>query len=361
MSSATGTVEHERAWGHLEDGTPVGRWTLDDGALRVSLLEHGARIQALEAPDRDGRRAGVVLGFADLAPYTGKGRSFGATVGRFANRIAGGRFRIDGAEVAVPATDRGNALHGGPHPFSERLWSAHPVDGRAGVRFSLLSPDGDNGFPGNLSVHVSYVLSGGTLVVEYFATTDAATVLNLTNHAYFHLAGEGSGTVDAHLLQVDADAFLPVDENGLPTGEVRAVEGTPFDLRRPVPVGYRVGGERAGEDEQLRRGSGFDHCFVLADVPAGSRPRSRAARLEDELSGRVLEVWTDQPGVQVFTGGTLAGTLVGASGRAYGPRSGIALETQAFPDAPNRPEFPTTALRPGEEFHAVTELRFSTS
>ncbi|MEZ0494138.1 aldose epimerase family protein [Kineococcus sp. TBRC 1896] len=348
-------VRREPDWGRLADGTPVARWVLTDGVLEVGLLEHGARIQSVLAPDWDGTRADVVLGFPGLAPYAGKGRSFGATIGRFANRIAGGEFDLDGQRVSIPTTDRGNAIHGGPHPFSEQLWTAHPVDGVRGVRFSLFSPDGDNGFPGGLSVHVTHVLREGALTITYSATTDAPTVLNLTNHAYFDLAGEGSGTIDAHLVQVLADRFLPVDETGLPTGEFRAVEGTPFDLREAVPVGYRV----ELDDEQLHRGKGFDHCYVLADVPGGARPPALAAVVTEPVSGRTLEVRTDQPGIQFFTGGSLAGTLVGASGTAYGPRAGLALETQAFPDAPNHPEFPTTVLLPGEEFRSVTEFRFT--
>jgi aldose 1-epimerase len=348
-------VRREEDWGRLEDGTPVGRWILQDGPLEVGLVEHGARLQSVLAPDVDGRCADVVLGFSDLTPYTGKGRSFGATIGRFANRIAGGTFELEGQRVTVPATDRGNAIHGGPHPFSERLWSAHPVEGVCGVRFSLFSPDGDNGFPGGLSVHVTYALHERTLTVTYAATTDAPTVLNLTNHAYFNLAGEGTGTVDAHLVQVLADTFLPVDPTGLPTGEFRSVAGTPFDLREAVPVGYRV----EQDDEQLERGKGFDHCYVLADVPGGRRAPALAAVVSEPVSGRTLEVRTDQPGIQFFTGGSLAGTLVGAAGVPYGPRTGLALETQAFPDAPNRPEFPTTVLLPGEEFRSVTEFRFS--
>ena len=344
----------EKAWGRTGDGAPVARWVLDDGVVRVGLLEHGARLQSVLAPDRDGEPADVLLGFAALDPYAGKGRSFGATVGRFANRIAGGRFTLDGRTYAIPVTDRGNAMHGGPRPFSELLWSSHPVEGRRGVRFSLLSPDGDNGFPGALSVHVTYVLHDGVLTVETFATTDAPTVLNLTNHAYWNLAGDGSGTVDGHRLQVPAEAFLPIDETGLPTGELRPVAGTPFDLRTAVQLGFSL----EEDDEQLARGKGFDHCFVLADVPAGERAASLAARVEEPVSGRSLEVWTSQPGVQVFTAGSLAGTLVGKAGAAYGPRAGLALETQGFPDAPNHPEFPSTVLREGEEFHSVTEFRF---
>jgi len=348
-------VQRQESWGSLEDGRPVGRWVLDDGVVQVALVEHGARIQSVLAPDLDGVRADVALGFADLAPYTGKGRSFGATIGRYANRIARGEFTLDGLPVAVPVSDRGNAIHGGLHPFSELLWDAHAVDG--GVRFSLLSPDGDNGFPGNLSVHVTYSLHEGRLTTEYQATTDATTVVNLTNHAYWNLAGEGSGVVDPHLVQVVGQSFLPVDETGLPTGEFRGVEGTPFDLREAVPIGYRV----ELEDEQLLRGKGFDHCFVLSDQPGGTREPTHAATVVEPVSGRALEVWTDQPGVQFFTGGSLAGTLVGKAGQAYGPRAGFALETQGFPDAPNHAEFPSTVLLPGQEFRSVTEFRFGTA
>ncbi|MGI4895993.1 MAG: aldose epimerase family protein [Janthinobacterium lividum] len=347
-------VSVEQGWGRTGDGAPVARWVLDDGTVRVGLLEHGARLQSVVTPDRDGKRADILLGFADLDTYAGKGRSFGATIGRFANRIAGGRFTLDGHTYSIPVTDRGNAIHGGPHPFSELLWTSHEIPGRCGVRFSLLSPDGDNGFPGALSVHVSYVLADGALSVESYATTDAPTVLNLTNHAYWNLAGDGSATVDAHLVQVASPTFLPVDETGLPTGEFRSVAGTPFDLREPVPVAYRV----EQDDEQLRRGKGFDHCFVLADVAGGARPMSFAARVEEPVSGRVLEVRTDQPGIQLFTGGSLAGTLVGKGGVAYGPRAGLALEAQGMPDAPNHHEFPSTVLRAGEEFHSVTVFGF---
>ena len=358
---AHGEVRAEPGWGTTADGSPVTRWVLDDGTLRVGLVEHGARVQSVLAPDRDGALADVALGFAELAPYEGKGRSFGATVGRFANRIAGGTFTLDGRTSSIPTTDRGNAIHGGPRPFSQALWTSHPVEGLCGVRFSLLSPDGDNGFPGALSVHVQYVLHGGVLTVRTSASTDAPTVVNLTNHAYWNLAGDGSGTVDAHLVQVAAQAFLPVDDSGLPTGERRPVAGTPFDLTEPVPVGYRLrDGEESG-DEQVARGSGFDHCWVLAEVPGGEREPAFAARVEEPVSGRTLEVWTDQPGIQVFTGGTLAGTLVGKAGAAYGPRAGLALEAQAFPDAPNHPDFPTTVLREGDEFLSVTDFRFGVS
>lgn len=352
-------VRHDRAWGRTPQGSPVGRWVLDDGTTTVGLVEHGARVQSVVVPDRDGNRADVLLGFEDLTSYTSGGRSFGGTIGRFANRIAGGRFTLEGVAHQIPVTDRGNAIHGGPHPFSEALWVSHALHDRPGVRFSLLSRDGDNGFPGALSVHVDYVLHDGALLVETLATTDAPTVLNLTNHAYWNLAGEGSGTVDTHLLQVAADAFLPIDDTGLPTGEFRDVVGTPFDLRVPTPVGYQLG--RTDDEGQFALGKGFDHCYLLSDVPGGRREAAFAARVEEQVSGRTLELWTDQPGVQVFSAGSLAGKLTGKSGVAYGPRAGLALEAQGLPDAPNRPEFPSTELRPGEEFHSVTEFRFGTA
>ncbi|WP_345713347.1 aldose epimerase family protein [Kineococcus glutinatus] len=356
--AAAPALQHEPAWGRTAAGADVGRWVLTAGDLTVALVDHGARIQSVLQPGRDGRVADVALGFASLEPYTGKGRSFGATIGRFANRIAQGRFTLDGRVHEVPATDRGNAIHGGPHPFSEQLWSAAELPGAdgPGVRFSLVSPDGDNGFPGELHVHVEYVLAGRALQVTYTATSSAATVLNLTNHAYWNLAGEGSGLVDDHLVTVAAERFLPVDETGLPTGELRDVAGTPFDFRAPRTIGERVG----GDDEQLVRGKGYDHCYVLSEVPGGARPAALAVTVEHPASGRALEVVTDQPGVQLFSGGSLAGTLVGKAGAAYGPRTGLAVEAQGFPDSPNRPGFPTTALRPGEEFRSTTEFRFTT-
>ncbi|MFB9377005.1 aldose epimerase family protein [Kineococcus gynurae] len=331
-----------------------GRWQLDDGTVRVALLDHGARVQSVTAPDREGRPGEVVLGFASPEPYREpSGEYLGASIGRYANRLRGGRFQVDGVEFAVPANDRGNALHGGPEGFSGRVWESRALDDRRGVRFSLLSRDGDNGFPGNLSVHVDYVLDDASLIVEFSATTDSTTVLNLTNHAYFNLAGEGSGSVETHLLQVEAESYLPIDTTGLPEG-IRPVAGTPFDLRRPASVGARL----AEGGEQLDRGVGFDHCFVLSDEPGGSRALSPAVRLVEEGSGRSLELWTDQPGVQVYTGGHFDGTLVGASGRSWPRFAGIALEPQGFPDAPNRPEFPPTELRTGEEFRSVSEFRF---
>ncbi|GAB7191802.1 galactose mutarotase [Kineococcus sp. NUM-3379] len=360
-TTGSGAPVHEPDWGRTPDGTPVGRWVLTSGDVQVALVDHGARLQSVLLPGADGEVADVVLGFSSPEPYAGKGRSFGATVGRFANRLREGRFTLDGTAFQVPPTERGNAIHGGPHPFSGKVWAAEPLTGAdgPGVRFSLLSPDGDNGFPGNLRVAVEHVLTGppGAPVIRttYTATTDAPTVLNLTNHAYWNLAGEGSGLVDGHVVTVAAEEFLPVDATGLPTGELRAVAGTPFDFRTPRAVGERV----TDADEQLERGKGYDHCFVLAGTPAGSRPVAVAVTVEDPASGRRLEVATDQPGVQLFSAGSLAGTLTGKSGAAYGPRAGLAVETQGFPDSPNRPQFPSTVLRPGEEFRSTTEFRLS--
>ncbi|PPK93147.1 aldose 1-epimerase [Kineococcus xinjiangensis] len=365
MGARAGSPQHEPDWGRTADGAPVGRWVLSvpgpRGDVRVALADHGARLQSVVLPGRDGREAEVLLGFDGLDPYAGKGRSFGATIGRFANRIAGGRFELDGETHEIPPTDRGNAIHGGPHPFSEKVWAAEALEGAGGpgVRFVLVSPDGDNGFPGTLRVQVDYVLlptdDGATIRMTYEAAADAPTVVNLTNHAYWNLAGDGSGTVDGHVVTVAAERFLPVDETGLPTGELRGVAGTPFDFRTPRAVGERVD----AANEQLLRGKGYDHCFVLSEHPGGTRPVDLAVTVEDPGSGRVLQVATDQPGVQVFSGGSLSGTLVGRAGTAYGPRAGLAVETQAFPDSPNRPEFPSTVLRPGEVFRSTTEFRLS--
>jgi aldose 1-epimerase len=284
----------------------------------------------------------VVLGHADPGAYASDGGYLGATIGRYANRIAGGRFTLDGTTHVLPANEGTTTLHGGPAGFDRRVWTVTDA-GPEHVRLHLSSADGDQGFPGRLEVDVTYRIAPGTVHLDYAASTDRPTVVNLTNHAYFNLDGEGSGGVEDHVLRLDADAFTAVGADLLPTG-VEAVDGTALDWRSP----RRLGDGLALDDEQLRHARGLDHNVVLR----GSGMRTAAVLTG--RGGRTLTVETDQPGMQVYTGTHFDGSIVGLSGRAYGPRAGIALETQAFPDAPNRPEFPSTVLRPGETLRTTT-------
>ena len=335
-------------------GQPVQRWSLREGLIEVSVLTYGALIQSLLVPDRHGAVADVVLGFADLDDYVGEHPYFGATIGRYANRIDRGRFLLDGTQFQLPVNNGPNCLHGGTRGFDRRVWQATDVSeaGSIGVRLELVSPDGDNGFPGTLSTSVTMSLRDTTLRLAYEATTDAPTAVNLTNHSYFNLAGAGSGTVENHELEIVARRYLPVTSDVIPTGELADVTGTPFDFTSPQPLGRRL---RDG-NEQLVRGQGYDHCFVLDRL--ANQSISRAARVHDPASGRVLEVWTDQPGVQLYTGNQLAATLVGKQHRIYRQADAVCLETQHFPDSVNQPTFPSTVLRPDERFTSTTELRF---
>jgi len=349
------TVRQEEPW-ELPDGREVQRWVFGrpDG-VQAEVLSLGARLQALHAPDRAGRTANVVLGAAGPGDLLGQAGYFGATVGRYANRIAGGRIELDGTVHRLATQRNGNTLHGGPDGFAGRVWEGVPVHegDRVGVRFTLHSPDGDQGFPGALTATVGYLLdAAGALTIEYTATTDAPTVVNLTNHAYFNLGGEGQGTVLDHLLQVDADHYLPVDEALIPLGAPEPVAGTPFDLTRPAGIGGRVS---AAHPQLWQAGDGYDHTWVLR----GSQGLRRAAVLQHPGSGRRLECLTTEPGVQVYTGNLFDGALTGRSGGPYRAYAGIALETQHFPDAPNRPEYPSTVLRPGREYRSTTVYGFS--
>jgi aldose 1-epimerase len=338
-------------FGRAADGQPVPRHVLVRGDLRVTLIAFGAVITALEVPDREGRAANVVLGLPDLHGYETVSPSFGAVIGRFANRIAGGRFTLDGREYRLSTNERGNTLHGGPRNFGLQLWRVAAADATR-LCLTRRSPDGEEGFPGNLDVEVVYSLPADRVLrIAYRAITDAPTVVNLTNHSYFNLAGEGSGDVFDHRVQVEADEFLPTDEAQIPTGDIRPVAGTPFDFRSEQPLGRAI---RAG-DPQLVYAKGYDHAFVLRGAPGALR---RAATCRDPGSGRCLEVWTTQPAVQLYTGNNLDATLVGPSGRIYRPGDGVCFETEGYPNAPNMPGFPSTVLRPGEVFEAVTEFRF---
>jgi aldose 1-epimerase len=342
---------------HSGAGAAIERWTLSGGQIEVSVLSLGATLHTIRVPDRTGRLSQVLLCSERLEEILGPARHFGATVGRYANRIADSRITLDGQEHELAPTGHGVTLHGGPEGFADRLWTGEPVtDGdRAGVRMRLHSTDGDQGFPGALDVEVSYLLDpGGELAIEYRAVTTRPTVINVTNHAYVNLAGEGQGDVLDHLLTLEADHYTPTDARQVPTGEIQPVAGTPFDFRTARPIGEQL----ADEHPQLVLAGGYDHNWVLRSPSKDGRP-ARAAVLEDPLSGRRLEVLTSEPGIQVYTANGFAGEVTGPSGTAYGPRAGVALETQHFPDSPHHPGFPTTELCPGEEFRSVTLLRFS--
>ncbi|MGW3492185.1 aldose epimerase family protein [Streptomyces sp. NPDC001020] len=316
-------------FGALSDGTPVHRWTLGRGGVRVRVLSYGGIVQSVEVPDRDGRPADVVLGFPDLDGYVGNpGPYLGALVGRYANRIAGARFTLDGRTYALEPNNGPNSLHGGERGFDKRVWAVEPVE--HGVRLSRVSPHGEEGFPGRLEVSATYTLDAdGTLRIAYEATTDAPTVVNLTHHAYWNLAG--SGNAGRHELRIAASRFTPVDTTLVPTGALDGVDGTRFDFRTARKVG-----------------SGYDHNFVLDKGVTGTP--EEVAELYDPASGRLLTVATTEPGLQLYTADHLD--------VPFAPGAGIALETQHFPDSPNRPEFPSTCLRPGEVYRSETVYGF---
>ncbi|MGW4567956.1 aldose epimerase family protein [Streptomyces sp. NPDC004561] len=349
----------ETPYGSAPDGTPVHRWRLESGSgVGADVLTFGGTVAALRVPAPCGRVADIVLGLPGMAEYAAPHPYFGALVGRYANRIAGGTFTLDGETRRVPATDRGHALHGGPDGFHRRVWQAGPAaaDGGdlAALTLRLRSRDGDMGFPGALDAEVTYSLDrDGTLAVDYRARTDRRTVVNLTNHSYFNLAGAGSGDVLGHTLQLDSDAYLPVTAEAIPLGPPAPTSGTPFDFRSAHPIGERI----AEDDVQLTDAGGYDHCWVL-EPPCAAGELRRAARLADPDSGRRLEVWTTEPGIQVYTGNGLDGSFTGADAKPYDRHGAVCLETQHFPDSPNRPEYPSTVLRPGEEYRSRTEFRF---
>ncbi len=348
------------AYGVAPDGRAVDRYTLEAGPVRVRAATYGGHLTEVTLPDRAGVPADVVLGYDDLAGYEADTAYFGALVGRYANRIAKGRFTLDGKTYQLATNNGPNALHGGVVGFDRVVWDAEPFTegAAAGVVLRHASPAGDQGYPGALDVRVTYTLADGALAIDYHATSDAPTPVNLTQHTYWNLAGHAAGSIEGHELTLAAQRFTPVDETLIPTGERRAVDGTPFDFLSPHAVGARIG----ADDAQLRIGGGYDHNFVLGDAPVGDAPRDLAfaARVYEPRSGRVLEVHTTEPGLQFYSGNMIPDGLPGKAGAHYGRRGGLALETQHFPDSPNQPAFPSTILRPGAVYASRTVYRFST-
>lgn len=340
MVSVTRTVFGELPSG----GGTVEKFQLRSDQLSVDIISWGCTITALQVKDRQGKASDVVLGFAELEGYLQKQPYFGAVVGRVANRIAKGRFTIGGKEYHLPVNREPNSLHGGFTGFDKVLWTPQVLTD--GVQFFRVSPDGEEGYPGELKVWVTYTLDGGELVINYRAQASQTTPVNLTNHSYFNLAGQGSPNIYDHEVTIAADAYLPVDETLIPTGVIAPVEGTAFDLRKPVELGKHL------QDYHIH---GFDHNFCLKE----SKEKKFCARVRHAASGRILEVHTTQPGIQFYTGNFLDGTLKGKNGAVYPKHSGLCLETQNWPDAVNQPQFPPALLKPGEEYNHTTWFKFS--
>lgn len=376
LSSATGaqeapqhhggpTISAPEPFGQV-GGTTVDRYTLTSGSGEtVKILTYGGIIQSITAPDRSGHDADVVLGFPTLADYVahnspaaGGGVYFGALIGRYANRIAKGTFTLDGVTYHVPVNNNGNSLHGGTVGFDEKVWSAKVLhgNGSVGLRLTYVSPNGEMGYPGTLTTVATYTLDAANrLTLHFDATTDAPTVVNLTNHSYWNLAGEASGDIYHQLLTLNANNYTPTDTTQIPTGQIVPVSGTPFDFTRPTPIGARI---NVG-DPQLLIGQGYDHNWVL-NKPSPTA-MTLAATAVDPASGRTLSIYTTQPGIQFYSGNFLTGTLTGTSGHVYRQSYGFALETQHYPDSPNEPSFPTTTLNPGQTYDQTTVFQLGIS
>jgi aldose 1-epimerase len=358
MSSANDSTISRATFGQTPDGTPVEIFTLRNArGMEARITNYGGIVTSLKTPDRDGRFADLVLGFDDFGGYLKNDPYFGALIGRYGNRIAGGKFSLHGKTCRLAVNNGANALHGGLKGFDKVVWgvaAAEVSQDEPKLVLTHLSADGDEGYPGNLSVQATYALTReNSLRVEFSAHTDQPTVCNLTHHSYFNLAGQGD--VLHHVAYINADKFTPVDGGLIPTGELRDVAGTVFDFRAPTPIGLRIN----RDDEQLKLGRGYDHNFVLNKSGARAVELSLAARVYEPVSGRAMEVWTTAPGTQFYTGNFLAGTA-GKAGRIYSAHEGFCFEPQHFPDSPNHPEFPTTELKPGETYRNTIIYKFGT-
>lgn len=343
-------------FGTLADGTEIHSWALANGGTRMKVLSYGGIVQSLEIPDREGRLANVCLGFDNIEDYVAGSPYFGALIGRYGNRIGKGRFTLDGKAYQVDVNDGANSLHGGAKGLDKHVWDIEPFTKGSDVGLYLYytSVDGEMGYPGTLKVKVTYTLTKhGDWCIDYEATTDTATVVNLTSHVYWNLAGEGSGTIENHELKIDASRYTPVDSGLIPTGEPAPVAGTPFDFRRAK----RIGEDLREAHQQLLYAKGIDHNWVL-DKGISPKPEW-IATLKDPSSGRTLRMATTEPGLQFYSGNFLDGTLVGPSGRTYRQGDALCLETQHFPDSPNKPSFPSTVLRPGQTYRSTTVHSFS--
>jgi len=362
MSKPQGTIS-QAPFGNTPDGTPVDIYTLRNSkGMEARIMTYGGIVTSLKVPDKNGNFGDVVLGFDNLDGYVNAAYQkampyFGALIGRYGNRIGGGKFSLDGQEYNVVTNNGANCLHGGPHGFDKVVWKVEDAKiGENGPKLELtyLSKDGEEGFPGNLTVHATYtVTEDNALEVKFKATTDKDTVCNLTHHSYFNL--RGSGDVLDYVLHINADKFTPVDSGLIPTGELRPVAGTPFDFLTPTAVGARINNTN---DEQIKFANGYDDNWVLNKKSPGEL--SLAARISETVSGRVLEVWTTAPGMQFYTGNFLDGSLTGKGGWVYQFRNAFAMEPQGFPDSPNYPDFPTTELKPGETYKSMIIYKFST-
>ena len=346
----------KQSFGKMPDGTPVDIYTLTNAnGMEARITTYGDAVVSLTAPDRHGKFADVVLGMDTLEGYRSQANFFGALIGRYGNRIGHAQFTLDGRTYHLPNNDNGNTLHGGPDGFDKKIW--HATEARAAdgpsLELTYVSKDGEAGFPGTLSAKVVYTLTNkNELKIDYTATTDKPTVVNLTNHSYFNLKGAGEGTVLEHQVMINADRFTPVDGTLIPTGELRAVKDTPFDFTKATAIGERIG----QNDQQLKFGNGYDHNFVLNRNHDGL---TKGAEVYEPASGRVLEVWTSEPGLQFYTGNFLDGKVHGKGGKAYPFRGAFCMETQHFPDSPNKPKFPSTELKPGATYRTETVYRFS--
>ena len=343
---------NQQPWGTMPDGTPVTVYTLkNDHGMEARITTYGGAVVSLTAPDRNGKWADVVLGMDSLAGYRSQSNFFGALIGRYGNRIGHAQFTLDGKTYHLPKNDGDNTLHGGPQGFDKKVWVAKTVPG--GLELTYVSKDGEEGFPGTLTAHVVYMLTDNNeLRIDYTATTDKPTVVNLTNHSYFNLKGAGEGDVLEHQVMINADRMTPVDAGLIPTGELKPVKGTPFDFTKATAIGARIN----DQDQQLQYGKGYDHNFVLNRTGSGL---VKAAEVYEPTTGRVMEVLTTQPGLQFYTGNFLDGSVKGKGGKAYPRRGAFCMETQHFPDSPNKPSFPSTELKPGQTYHTATVYRFS--